>query len=393
MKERLPSIALSALLAAVLFGAGCGDGGSGGGGPAVTAGAAGQAQGVSGAAATEGVTAGGAGRDSASDRAGAESATGGSKDNSCDPGTERCRCFGNGTCYGLLTCLSGFCVDTGSGTAGGFSDTAPGGAGGRGGAQTNGNHAGAGGAPHSEPIVAGAGPVGVAGAAAASGGGPAGAGGAENGGQAGSSSVEGGTGGVEPAATAGTAGSAGAAGGPCLELLTSEAAFDAATSNLTVGTEDFALDADGAAITDFAVAHGDHFYHHHEVTFESVATSDQADPGTRSDDVVTLEGNGISSMIGSYTGFDGIAMLFASAQTAVGFSVTQAGTAGFTLAAVGSDGSVVGALAVPATGPYFAAAVSHCGDVIQSLEIKPNRSETGEHHSQFWRLAWVKYAR
>ena len=128
------------------------------------------------------------------------------------------------------------------------------------------------------------------------------------------------------------------------------------------------------------------------MTFESFATSDQAEPGTRSNYIVTLNGDGISSSIGSYAGFDGIAMHFSSAQVAVGFSVTEAGTAGFSLSVLDADGSLVEQLALPANGPYFAAVRSTCGAIIDSLEVAPNRSETGEHQSQFWRLAWVKYA-
>jgi hypothetical protein len=174
--------------------------------------------------------------------------------------------------------------------------------------------------------------------------------------------------------------------------LTSEQEFAQAASSLAVATEDFSLDAEGAAITAFAVHSGNDFYHHEEVTFESFATSDQAAPGTRSDYIVTLNGDGISSMIGDYAGFDGMAMHFAAAQMIVGFSVTEAGTAGFTLFVLDAEGSAIGEIAVPASGPYFAAVLSTCGVGIGTLEIAPNRSETGEHQSQFWRLELVSYA-
>jgi hypothetical protein len=199
--------------------------------------------------------------------------------------------------------------------------------------------------------------------------------------------MEGGGGGAGPAGTAGSA------SGSCLELMTSEQEFTQAISGLTVVTEDFFRDADGAAITDFAVAYGDHFYHHDEVTFESFATSDQQPAGTRSDCVVTERGDGITSAIYAYNGYDGIAMLFTAAQVAVGFSVSAvSGTEGFSLSVLDADGSVVERLALPASGPYFAAVRSTCGATIDSLEVAPNPSETGYHHSQYWALAWVKYA-
>jgi hypothetical protein len=362
-------------------------------GPGVSAGAWGAAGSAGSSEAAQGGAAGAP-----------EPETGGSERQTCETGRERCRCFTNGTCYGSLSCLSGHCVDTGEGGAGGSAGTPPGTRAGGGNPSGGGNpaggsspsggsaQAGGGGVPSTEP-TAGQGPGGVAGATGGSSGTqPSTAGTAGSIEQGGSSATEGGRGGAGPAGASGTAGSAGSAGRPCLELLTSEAAFTEATSSLAVVTEDFALHADGGAVTDFAVDYGNNFYHHDEVTFESFATSDQAEPGTRSGDIVTLNGAGISSMIGSYTGFDGIAMHFVSAQVAVGYSVTQAGTAGFTLSVLDADGGLVQELPVPAEGPYFAAVRSSCGAVIQSLEIAPNRSESGEHQSQFWRLAWVKFA-
>ncbi|MBN1610485.1 MAG: hypothetical protein JW940_27900 [Polyangiaceae bacterium] len=383
--KRRASIASSALVVTGLVAIGCG--GSEGprvSGPGARAGASSAGEEAASAGIAEAALGGATGA--------SERETGGNERPACETGRERCRCFDNGTCYGSLSCLSGYCVDTGEGGGGGSAGTTPGDQAG-GGSPAGGNvQAGGGGIPSAEP-AAGDGPGGVSGVTAGSGGAPpsaAGTGGSTD--QGVSGNTAGGSGGAGGAAPAGTAGFAGSAGSPCLELLTTEAEFTQATASLTVVTEDFSEHADGGAVTDFAVDYGNNFYHHDEVTFESFATSDQAEPGTRSTDIVTLSGNGISSMIGSYTGFDGIAMHFASAQVAVGYSVTQAGTEGFSLTILDADGNAVAALAVPANGPYFAAVRSNCGAVIETLEVAPNRSETGEHHSQFWRLAWVTFA-
>src|SRR6186713_413113 len=71
---------------------------------------------------------------------------------SCTPGTERCACYGNGTCNAGLECRSSLCVGAAAGGASGSTGRGGGGGGGvgggsgTGGAQTAGTSGTAGGA-------------------------------------------------------------------------------------------------------------------------------------------------------------------------------------------------------------------------------------------------------
>jgi hypothetical protein len=142
---------------------------------------------------------------------------------SCAPGTERCACYGNGTCNAGLECRSSLCVGAAAGgTSGSTGRGGGGGAGasgvsGTGGAQTGGASGSAGGAgtggaaSGSGGATATGGTTGGAGAAGGRGGG-----GGTAGGNAGSSGGRGGTtgnGGTTGGATGGTTGGRGGATG------------------------------------------------------------------------------------------------------------------------------------------------------------------------------------
>jgi hypothetical protein len=87
---------------------------------------------------------------------GAAPAGGGSQ---CPDGSEACPCYGNSTCDGTLTCVSGVCVDLGSigGTGGGA-------AGGSGGASGSGGTSGSSGSAGETPVGGAGGMAGSAGA-------------------------------------------------------------------------------------------------------------------------------------------------------------------------------------------------------------------------------------
>jgi hypothetical protein len=268
----------------------------------------------------------------------------------------------------------------GSGGAGGAAGV---GGAGVGGAAGSGGAAGGGGAG-----VGGAGAGGIAGGG---GGGAAGAGGAIGAGGAVGSGGATGSGGAHGAG--GVAGTGGAPA-PCLQLLTSDSAFGAIATGLTATLEDFSRDALGLPVIAPVAVLGSFFLHSGDVTFESVATSDQAAAGTRRPYVDALGGNGATSAIGLSNGYDGIAPTFTSPEVAVGFSFrVPSGSDGFTMTVRRSDTSEVATFTVTSTGSASYVGVrSTCGPVIQSIDFGPNPVSGGPHQSSYWELASVHYA-
>lgn len=140
---------------------------------------------------------------------------------SCSPGTERCACYGNGTCNAGLACRSSLCVGAAAGGASGSMGRGGGGGNpGTGGAQTAGTSGAAGGAGAGAAgsgtggsvstggATGGAGAAGGRGGSGGTGGGNAGTSGGR-GGMTGSGGATGGTTGGR----GGTTGGAGAGGG------------------------------------------------------------------------------------------------------------------------------------------------------------------------------------
>jgi hypothetical protein len=261
----------------------------------------------------------------------------------------------------------------GGGAAGGSGGaTGTGGAGGSGGAMGTGGAGGSGGAMG----TGGAGGIG----GATGTGGALGSGGAT------------GTGGALGAG--GVTGSGGAPA-PCLQLLTSDSAFVAIASGLTATLEDFSRDLLGLPVIASVAVLGSSFLHSGDVTFESVATSDQAAAGTRRPYVDALGGNGATSAIGLFNGYDGIGPTFTMPEVAVGLSFrVPSGSDGFTMTVRRSDTSAVATFTVTSTGSAsYIGVQSTCGRVIQSLDFGPNPVSGGPHQSIYWELASVHYAR
>jgi hypothetical protein len=280
----------------------------------------------------------------------------------------------------LASSTTGGAVVTGGSKASGGS-SAPGtaGANATGGAQTVGGSNAAGGTLAS-------------GGSVTTGGSPTAGGGAS----AGGASATGGN-----AATGGTVATGGSAatGGtpPCIEYLSSTAAFTSAATGLTTTLEDFSRLADGSTIdpTTFAVEYGDIFYNHNSVVFESIGVSTQA-PGTTSTYIVATGAPPahISSMIGSYNGYDGIRANFSSPQLAAlldahGYAGTEGG---FSLVVTRSDVTSTVTFSVPPATESFAGARSNCGPIIQSVALLPNTGASTSFGTRYWDLYSLAFA-
>jgi hypothetical protein len=276
---------------------------------------------------------------------------------------------------------------------GALGDGGAGGAGAGGALAGLGGAGGAGGATGGAPGSGGATDMG----GATGSGGALGSGGATDMGGAtgsGGASAVGGAPGSGGAASTGGATGAGGGPAPCLQLLTASTDFDAAASGLTAVVEDFSRDALGVPVITFVTVLGNFFQHNADVTFESFATSDQATAGSRRSYVVAQGGNGATSSIGLFNGYDGVAPTFAAPQTAVGLSFrVPSGSDGFSLLVRRSDTTDVATFAVTSTGSASYAGIrSTCGAVIHSIDFGPNPVPGGSHQSIYWELASVRYA-
>lgn len=179
---------------------------------------------------------------------------------------------------------------------------------------------------------------------------------------------------------------------PCLELLSTRGDFDAAAQSLTVIDEDFSRDAQGN-VTQYAVVGGDYFYQHANVTFQSFATSDQAAPGTVSDLVVGHpDTTSVSSIIGSYDGFDGIRSRFTDPQVVVGITLTAGTPDPFLLAVTSSADAGSMTWTVP-SGTTFVGIRSHCGAIVESVDLSPQPLAGGSHNSIYWQMNDLSFAR
>jgi hypothetical protein len=268
--------------------------------------------------------------------------------------------------------------------------------GGAGGAVGSGGAMGTGGAVGSGGATGTGGSVGSGGATGT--GGAVGTGGATgSGGSVGSGGATGSGGAVGTGGMTGTGGVTGTGGAPapCLQLLTSDSAFGAIASGLTATLEDFSRDVLGLPVIASIAVLGSSFLHSGDVTFESVATSDQAAAGTRRPYVDALGGNGATSAIGLFNGYDGIGPTFTMPEVAVGLSFrVPSGSDGFTMTVRRSDTSEVATFTVTSTGSAsYIGVQSTCGRVIQSLDFGPNSVSGGPHQSIYWELASVHYAR
>jgi hypothetical protein len=213
-------------------------------------------------------------------------------------------------------------------------------------------------------------------------------------GTGGASGMGGATGSGGTPGTGGVIGTGGAPA-PCLQFVASDTAFTGVASGLTGAVEDFSRDALGVPVIAFVAVPGNYFLHNADVTFESFATSDQATAGTRRSSVVAQSGNGLTSSIGLFNGYDGVAPTFAAPQVAAGLSIrVPSGSDTFTMSVRRSDTTDVATFSVTSTGTTAYAGVrSTCGAVIKSMDFGPAPVSGGAHQSIYWELASVRYAR